>query len=50
MKYQIIITKGSLKGFTALVSRSLTVTTDKYNRLKNQGHNVEILREQDNEA
>ena len=42
--YQIIIIKGSLKGFVAFRGSCLVTMQDKYNRLTNQGHKLKLIR------
>jgi len=44
MKYQIIINKGTLKGFIAFRGPCLATMQDKYKRLQNQGHKLKLIR------
>jgi uncharacterized protein YydD (DUF2326 family) len=44
MKYQIIINNGTLKGFIAFKGSCLATMQDKYQRLKNQGHKLKLIR------
>jgi len=44
MKYKLIIKNGNLKGFVAFRGSCLATMQDKYQRLKNQGHKLKLIR------
>jgi len=44
MKYTLIINNGTLKGFMAFRGSCLAIMQSKFQRLKNQGHKLKLIR------